>query len=75
MLTNALMRRPAVEAVTGLSKSGLYKLINEGRFPAPRRIGTRACAWLRNDVEAWINSRPPTRSSDEGVAHPLLHGS
>lgn len=58
------MRRPAVEAATGLSKSALYKLINEGKFPAPRSIGTRARAWLQEDVEAWIKSRPSSRKSE-----------
>lgn len=60
MSDKALMRRPAVEAATGLSKSGLYKMIGEGRFPAPRRVGVRAVAWLRDDVDGWIHSRPPT---------------
>ncbi len=60
MSNTALIRRPAVEAATGLSKSGLYKLVLEGRFPAPRRVGARAVAWRADDVDAWINSRPPT---------------
>lgn len=54
-----LMRRPAVEAATGLSKSGLYRLVSEGRFPAPRRLGLRAVAWRADEIENWIESRPP----------------
>lgn len=60
MNQTTLLRRPDVEEITGLSKSGLYKLIGEGRFPAPRRVGSRAVAWRRDDVDAWITSRPPT---------------
>jgi prophage regulatory protein len=57
--SSALMRRPAVLAATGLSKSYLYQLVAEGRFPAPRKIGMRAVAWNEADVREWIDSRPP----------------
>lgn len=68
MSTNTLMRRPAVLAATGLSKSSLYQMIHEGRFPAPRRVGLRAVAWRAEDISEWIDSRPPTLAILKGGA-------
>nr|WP_242511984.1 AlpA family phage regulatory protein [Rhodobaculum claviforme] len=51
------MRRPAVEAATGLSRSTIYSLMAAGNFPVPIRLGVRAVGWRRSDVTAWIDSR------------------
>ncbi|MFT5870835.1 MAG: prophage regulatory protein [Paracoccaceae bacterium] len=52
------LRRPAVEAATGLSRSSLYAMIDAGEFPRPIRIGKRAVAWPQSAVEAWLATRP-----------------
>ena len=40
---NALvLRRPAVEAMTGLSRSTIYAMMAEGEFPRPLKLGKRA---------------------------------
>ena len=51
------IRRPAVEDQTGLSRSTIYLLMQNGQFPKPVRIGGRAVAWPEADVEAWLNAR------------------
>lgn len=51
------MRRPQVEAATGLPTSTLYELISKGQFPRPIRLGERAVAWLEADVVAWQRQR------------------
>ena len=57
----ALLRRPRVEAVTGLSTSSLYDAIRDGRFPAPVRIfpntPNKSVAWLATEVLEWLDSR------------------
>ena len=55
-----LLRLPAVMHVTGLSRSTLYRLIAGEQFPRPVRLGLRAVAWRRSDVEAWSEARPIT---------------
>jgi len=52
-----LLRRPAVEALTGLSRSGIYDRIREGKFPAPVSLGGSAVAWVESEVSAWIQAR------------------
>ncbi len=43
-MIDRLLRRPDVEAVTGLSRSSLYAKMDSGDFPCPVRIGARAVA-------------------------------
>jgi prophage regulatory protein len=57
-MTEQHLRRPAVESATGLSRSGLYAMMNKGEFPRPIRIGIRAVAWPESAVVAWLASRP-----------------
>ncbi len=54
------LRLQAVIRVTGLSRSTLYRLIADQRFPRPVRLGPRAVAWRRTDIEAWGEARPVT---------------
>lgn len=51
------MRRPQVEAVTGLPTSTLYALIARGDFPRPINITPCRVAWLESDVIAWQEAR------------------
>jgi len=43
--------------LTGLSKSTLWRLEKDGRFPRRRKISTRAVGWLSSEVESWIAER------------------
>lgn len=52
-----LLRRPAVEELTGLSRSSIYALMDRGEFPRPRRIGRRAVAWDEATLERWLATR------------------
>ncbi len=51
------LRLPSVLARTGLSKTTIYRLIGEGDFPHPVKLGPRASAWRAADVEGWAQSR------------------
>ncbi len=59
-----LLRRFQVQNKTGLSKSGIYSKVKNKTFPKPLKIGPRAVAWRKNDVELWIRSLKPNQ--DEG---------
>ena len=52
-----LMRRPAVQAATGLSRSGLYAAMARNDFPKPVQLGPQSVAWRQSEVQAWIASR------------------
>jgi len=52
-----ILRRPAVEARIGLSRSTIYQLIKDGKFPSPISLGTKSVGWLANEIDAWISDR------------------
>lgn len=53
------LRMPTVIRLTGLGRSTIYRLIAEQKFPGPVRVGTRAVAWRRSDLDRWSEARPP----------------
>jgi prophage regulatory protein len=60
------LRLPMVVRMTGLGRSTIYRLIAKNKFPCPVRVGDRAVAWRRIDLDRWSEARPTT-------AHPAHH--
>lgn len=56
-----LLRRDEVMKKVGISKSTLYKLIREGGFPQPVRVGASS-TWVESEVDAWITARVQLRN-------------
>ena len=56
-MVSPILRRPDVEAVTGLSRSTIYKWMNEGSFPKPVKLGPRAVGWREADINYWLETR------------------
>ena len=54
-MVTPILRRPDVEAVNGLSRSTIYKWMNEGSFPKPVKLGPRAVGWREADINDWLN--------------------
>ncbi|MEB5771299.1 helix-turn-helix transcriptional regulator [Klebsiella pneumoniae] len=51
-----LIRLPEVLERTGYGKAWIYRLINDGNFPAPVKIGSRAVAFVESEIDTWIQS-------------------
>lgn len=51
-----LIRLPEVMNRTGYGKARIYRLINEGLFPQPIKIDSRAIAFVESEVDEWIAS-------------------
>lgn len=58
----SFLRLKLVVARTGLSRSSIYALGREGVFPQRVSIGGGASAWVKSEVQAWIDSRIEQRS-------------
>ena len=52
-----VLRRRAVEQMTGLSRSTIYARMNIGAFPPAIRLGGRSVGWLAEEIEAWLSAR------------------
>lgn len=50
---NRLVRLKELRQITGLSRSTIYKMVSEGRFPRPVKLNERASAWRMADVLKW----------------------
>ena len=58
-----LIRFPEVMNRTGYGKAWIYRLINEGLFPQPIKIGSRAIAFVESEVDEWISQRIEERDA------------
>jgi prophage regulatory protein len=59
-----LLRRKIVEARTGVSRSVIYALMSEGRFPKPVPLVGRTVAWTSSSIDKWIAERIAASKSE-----------
>ncbi len=64
------LRRTAVEAATGLSRSSIYDMMDRGEFPRPVRMGRRAVAWPESVIQEWLADRPTADKTAAIKQHP-----
>ena len=62
-----LLRLGAVCQLTSLGRSTIYRLVGEGAFPQPIRIGPRAVAWRVVDLHTWMSAPERNWDSKEGM--------
>ena len=56
--TVTILRRVQVQARTGLSRSSIYKMMQENEFPRQVALGRRTIGWRSDDIDQWLESRP-----------------
>lgn len=61
-----LLRTKQVTTMTGLSRMTIYRLELAGQFPARRKLAKNSVAWLEDEIQAWIKSRPSGPVSRRG---------
>ncbi len=62
-MADTILRREAVQQVTGLPRSTLYHFMKQADFPKPVPIGGRAVGWLSSEIDEWIQSRRELRDN------------
>lgn len=68
MMTQNILRLPAVMLKTSLSKSSIYRLESLGKFPKRVRIGENSTGWLSSEIDEFIASRPRVSNIPQEVA-------
>ncbi|HDL8056096.1 MULTISPECIES: helix-turn-helix transcriptional regulator [Yersiniaceae] len=56
LLNDQLVDMAFITTYTNCSDKWFYKLISEGQFPKPIKLG-RSSRWLTSEVEAWVQQR------------------
>jgi prophage regulatory protein len=52
-----MMKRKDVVQATGLCYTTIYNLEKAGNFPARRQLSPGRVAWMRPEVENWLQTR------------------
>ena len=55
------IRLPAVLQKVGMSKSFVYDLITQDKFPKPVKVSSRISCWVAAEVEQWVQERIDAR--------------
>ncbi len=56
LLADKLIDMKFITQLTGLTDKWFYKLIQDGEFPKPIKLG-RSSRWLKSEVELWLSAR------------------
>lgn len=56
LLDDQLVNMQFLTKLTGLTDKWFYKLIKDGDFPKPVKLG-RSSRWLKSEVENWLQER------------------
>ncbi len=51
------IRIKEVLAICGKSRSSVYEAMQKGEFPKPVKLGGRSSAWVKSEIEQWVQAR------------------
>jgi len=60
-----IMRLKEVIEKTGLSRSTIYNLISQGKFPKQIDLGARSVGWVDTEIEEWLEVKIAHRNAQE----------
>jgi prophage regulatory protein len=55
-----LLRFKTLREYVPSGRTTIWRMVKDGRFPAPVRIGKNGIAWRSDEVQNWIKSREKT---------------
>lgn len=55
LLNDKMVDMAFITSFTGLTNKWFYKLISEGKFPKPIKLG-RSSRWLQSEIEIWLQN-------------------
>ena len=61
-----LLRLPEALVYTGLGRSNFLSKVKAGELPASVRLGPRAVAWRKDELDQWIASLPRATPRSKG---------
>ena len=73
-MDDRLMRLEEAERTTGLSRSSIYRKMDEGTFPRSVRVTSGAVRWRMSQIMDWMESLPVTGGESAGDGSSDSHG-
>ena len=64
IIMQKIYRLKNVIEVTGMSRSTIYRLMDQDKFPKPIKLSQRIIGFLEEDIDQWIQER-----YQEGIKH------
>jgi len=61
MSQSRFIRMPDLRQKVGLSRSQIYKLIQQEQFPRPVKLGEKVSVWVDSEVEEWMSKQVPLK--------------
>tara|TARA_B100001113_G_C21089132_1_gene613506 strand:- start:606 stop:839 length:234 start_codon:yes stop_codon:yes gene_type:complete len=58
-----VIRLAQVKAMTGLSRSTIYKFMSHKQFPKQIKLGLKSSGWLVDEVDTWIQNQIEDRDN------------
>jgi prophage regulatory protein len=55
--TNQFLRMSQLKQKVALSRSQIYRLIQQGEFPKQIKLGDKIAVWVDSEVEEWMSSK------------------
>ena len=52
-----IIRWPTVHDKVGLCRSQVHKLVSQGSFPHPIKLGLRSSGWVESEIDTWLEQR------------------
>ena len=53
-----LIRKKQLCQELGVSPATAFRMVQDGRLPQPRKLGENSIAWLRSEIENFVNNLP-----------------
>ena len=55
-MTNFIRLKDVIKK-TNLSRSTIYRFVQNNDFPKPVKLGERSIAWVENEINQWADNR------------------
>lgn len=55
--TRRALRASKVLEKTGISRTHMYRLIQQGEFPPPSKLSERVSVWDESAIDCWLNNK------------------
>lgn len=60
--TDRILKLREVVDTTRLSRTTIYTLVQNGEFPRPLRLSSRAAGWLLSEIQDWLIQKAASRN-------------